>query len=75
MHAQLKRFRHLLEYGGVRVAFGLTRALPLRVATGIGAALGWLAYTVFRVRARVARENVARAVGENGSPGRVARQS
>lgn len=75
MQGRLKRIRHAVEYGGVRIALGLTRALPLRVASAIGAALGWLAYTVFRVRAGVARENVTRAVGENGSPGRVARQS
>jgi KDO2-lipid IV(A) lauroyltransferase len=72
---KLKKFRLALEYVGVRIAFGLTRLLPLRVATGIGAALGWLAYTVFRVRARVARDNATRAVGEDGRPDEVARRS
>jgi KDO2-lipid IV(A) lauroyltransferase len=52
---------HRLEYVGFRVAIGLLRLLPERWALGVGAALGWLAGTVFRIRRRVTDANLARA--------------
>jgi lauroyl/myristoyl acyltransferase len=78
MNARMKRYRHGLEYAGVRVALLLVSLLPLRIACAVGAAIGWLAYTVFGVRRRVSTENVRRAVGESsvhGSASSIARRS
>jgi KDO2-lipid IV(A) lauroyltransferase len=66
-----KRTRHRLEFAGVRVAFALTRLLPLRAASALGAMLGTLAWSVFRVRRRVVVDNITRALGagsEHGGP-------
>jgi KDO2-lipid IV(A) lauroyltransferase len=52
---------HRLEYVGFRVAIGLLRLLPERWALGVGAALGWLAGTVLRIRRSVTDANLARA--------------
>ncbi len=60
----MKRFRHALEVAGVRVAFAMTRLLPMRLAGAIGAGLGSFAYSVLGVRRDVSRDNIARALGD-----------
>lgn len=58
----LKRISHAIEYGGVRVAFAIAGMFPIGPSRAFGAALGWLAYTVFRIRRSVAIENVIRSL-------------
>lgn len=75
MASAWKRLRHVLEYGGVRVAFGLTRLLPLGAACRVGSAMGTLAFSVFRVRRAVAVANVRRALGDTVDAPRIVRDS
>lgn len=58
-----KSIRHLIEYAGVRTVVALTSLLPLRLATALGALLGWKAYRVFGVRRRVSVDNIRRSLG------------
>jgi KDO2-lipid IV(A) lauroyltransferase len=71
--------RHALEVAGVRLAFSLTRLMPLRLASAIGAGLGAFAFNVLRIRRGVAVDNIARALGEraaeHGGAASIARQS
>ncbi len=55
-----------LAGGLVRVAVGIARWVPLEALGAVGACLGWVWYRLVPIRRRVARENVARALG--GTP-------
>ena len=54
-------FRHRVEFAGFLLFRGLLRVLPAGAARGVGAALGWLAGSVFRVRRKVVDRNLSRA--------------
>jgi len=45
----------------MRSLIGTCSIVPLRVLRRVGAALGWLAWRVLRVRRRVVVENVSRS--------------
>ena len=47
----------------LRLISRLVGLLPLSWVDGIGRLLGWLAFSVLRVRRRVALENLQRALG------------
>jgi KDO2-lipid IV(A) lauroyltransferase len=64
-----KTFKHRLEAGAVNILLACASVLPLWFLRLVGAALGWTAFTVPRIRRRVAVDNVCRAVG--GSEGEV----
>lgn len=71
------RARHRVEYALFRMAAGCAGLLPERWTRGLGAAAGWLAGSVLRIRRRVTEANLARAFPER-SPAwraRVARAS
>ena len=53
--------RHRVEFAGFVLFRGLLRLLPLRASLGLGAALGWLAGSVLRVRRTVVDQNLLRA--------------
>ncbi|MCX7049310.1 MAG: lysophospholipid acyltransferase family protein [Candidatus Sumerlaeota bacterium] len=59
-----KTLQHRLEYGAVYLLGRLMRRAPRSMARGIGAALGWLAGVVFRLRRRVVDENLAIAFAD-----------
>jgi KDO2-lipid IV(A) lauroyltransferase len=59
----MKKIRFSLEYLGARLMLAGAMALPFRFASGCGAAMGWLAWTVFRIRREVGRDNIMRALG------------
>jgi KDO2-lipid IV(A) lauroyltransferase len=63
----LRKIRFALEYAGTRLMLGIATVVPLRVTSGFGSVLGWLAWEVFRVRRRVAEENIVSALGVDGS--------
>jgi len=54
---------HRLEYAAVRAAQGIVCALPSGLARELGAGLGDLAFSVLRVRRRVAVRQLTRALG------------
>jgi KDO2-lipid IV(A) lauroyltransferase len=56
-----KRFEHRVEWALMLVLIGVCSIVPLRVLRRVGAALGWLAWRVFRVRRRVVEENIGRS--------------
>lgn len=60
-------FRHRVEFAGFLLFRGLLRVLPRRASLGLGAALGWLAGSVLRVRRRVVDENLSRAFPQASS--------
>jgi KDO2-lipid IV(A) lauroyltransferase len=60
----LKRARHVVEYGLLRAAIGILNLFPDRLAEAAGAAVGRLGYAPFRIRRRVAEENVRLAFPE-----------
>lgn len=70
-------FRHAVEYAAHRVVTGALLLLPEGVALRLGAALGWMAGTLFRVRRRVVDEQLAFAFPEETAAwrARVARAS
>lgn len=72
-----KRLRHALEYALFRVLDATVRALPERVADGLGAALGWFAGVVLRIRRADVDRNLAWAFPERSAAwrARVARAS
>jgi KDO2-lipid IV(A) lauroyltransferase len=51
-------FRHRIEYLGFRLALGVLRMLPERLALGMGGGFGWFAGTVLGIRRRVVREHL-----------------
>ncbi|NIM19516.1 MAG: hypothetical protein GTO51_03945 [Candidatus Latescibacteria bacterium] len=57
-----KRIRHALENVGVRFLIGCASLLPQRLLYPYGAALGWLAFSVFRIRRSVSLDNIRRAL-------------
>ena len=69
--------RHWVEYLGFQLARSVAGALPERAASELGAWLGWLAGSVFRVRRRVVDDNLSRAFPDRSAAWRaqVARQS
>lgn len=48
------KIRYLVEYGSVRALGGLLNLLPYRAALAVGWGVAWLAFHVFRFRAREA---------------------
>ncbi|MDH3270817.1 MAG: lysophospholipid acyltransferase family protein [Gemmatimonadota bacterium] len=69
--------RHRLEYAGFRFLRALIRVLPSSAAEGLGAALGWLVGTVFRVRRADVDEHLAFVFSDRAKAwrARVARRS
>lgn len=57
-----KSVRHSIEHGAVRVAMALAGRLPVRVAHGVGAVLGTVAFDLLRLRRDVSMDNVMRAL-------------
>src|SRR5262249_26725431 len=55
------RFRHRLEFAGVRAVIAFVRVAPHRVVESCGAALGRLFYLLDRRHRRIALENVEAA--------------
>jgi len=71
-----RNLRFRIEYGAVRFLLGFIRAVPLRLLRPFGALLGWMAFTVFRIRRSVAVDNVRRALGcDEGTAGSIARRA
>lgn len=72
-----KAWRHRLEHTGFRVLSAGLLALPERVALGVGAALGWLAGSVLRIRRADVDAHLSLAFPGESSPWRrrVARAS
>jgi KDO2-lipid IV(A) lauroyltransferase len=58
----LKKLSHYVELAAVKLVKGLVRVLPLSVSRPCGALLGWKAYRIFRIRRRVAVDNVRHAL-------------
>ncbi|RJR31358.1 MAG: hypothetical protein C4574_01255 [Candidatus Latescibacterota bacterium] len=58
-----KPIRHRFELAGVRFLMALPRLLPYRWAVKAGGTFGLLAFDLFRIRRRVALENLDRAFG------------
>ena len=58
----LKKLSHYIELAAVKLVKGLVWVLPLSVSRPFGALLGWKAYRIFRIRRRVAVDNVKRAL-------------
>ncbi len=73
----MRRFKHWLEYQGVRFLCFLARRLPYSWILAFGAALGKLTFSILRIRRRVALENLALAFPEKSAAElkRVARRS
>ena len=69
--------RHWVEYLSFQLARAVAGSLPERAASTMGAWLGWLAGTVFRVRRRVVDSNLSRVFPDRSAVWRaeVARQS
>jgi KDO2-lipid IV(A) lauroyltransferase len=59
----LKQLQYRIETAGVRFGLWLGRALPLSLTRPFGAALGWFAWSVLRVRRKVSLENIRGALG------------
>lgn len=57
-------FRYILEYAGLLLFNAALRALPARVAIGLGRNAGALAGKFFRARVRLAHKNLRIAFGE-----------
>ena len=66
MAAEGRRTRvgHRVEFALFSMAAGCAGLLPRRLAQALGAAAGWLAGSVFRIRRQVTEENLARAFPE-----------
>lgn len=61
----MKKLQHLLEYGLLRFAVAVLTRIPARTADRIGAALGRLGYSPFKIRREVVEQNLLRAFPEN----------
>jgi KDO2-lipid IV(A) lauroyltransferase len=59
-----KGFRHRVEYALLRLTVWKLSLLPLRAALGVGAALGWIAWKLLRVRREVSMINLRQAFPE-----------
>jgi KDO2-lipid IV(A) lauroyltransferase len=57
-----KKIRFYIEYAGVAIVKGIVRLLPFRLAVELGAAAGWNAYRVFRIRRGVSKSNIKRSL-------------
>jgi KDO2-lipid IV(A) lauroyltransferase len=73
----MRRFKHWLEYQGVRFLCVLARRLPYSWILVLGVALGKFTFSILRIRRRVALENLAQAFPEKSAAElkRVARRS
>jgi KDO2-lipid IV(A) lauroyltransferase len=73
----MRRFKHWLEYQGVRFLYFLARRLPYSWILVLGVALGKFTFSILRIRRRVALENLAQAFPEKSAAElkRVARRS
>jgi KDO2-lipid IV(A) lauroyltransferase len=60
---RLRRFRQFVEYLAVRGAMWMAGALPLPLASAIGAGVGRCAFDVVRMRREVSVDNITRALG------------
>ena len=58
-----REIRQSAEYAAVRGALALASRLPLDAAQRIGAAIGWIAFDVARVRRAVSIDNIVQALG------------
>jgi KDO2-lipid IV(A) lauroyltransferase len=68
--------RNLAEYGAVRLAQALFRALPERVASRLGRTLGRAGALIDRRHARIAAANIAAALGcDDAEAARIARRA
>lgn len=59
-----KELQHRMEYAAFRALSGLLGILPERVASGLGAALGWLAGSILRIRRADVDRHLARAFAD-----------
>lgn len=62
-----KRIRHRLEYILLRVTVWKLGLLPLRMALKAGAALGWIAWRVLKIRRTVSMINLGQAFPDQSS--------
>lgn len=60
----MRRFKHFLEYCGLRLLIFGAGILPRRLMLAFGTALGRFTFSVLRIRRRVALENLLRAFPE-----------
>jgi KDO2-lipid IV(A) lauroyltransferase len=65
--------QHRIEYAGWRLLTALLRWLPRRALVHVADALGWLLYSVLRVRRDVVDDNLRRAFGTEKSPAELRR--
>jgi KDO2-lipid IV(A) lauroyltransferase len=63
----MRRVKHWLEYQGVRFLLFLAQALPLSWVLALGVVLGRFAFSILRIRRRVALENLSRAFPEKSA--------
>ena len=68
-----RRRRYRLEYAAVRSVSLLANALPARMSSSTGAAIGSLIGGLWRSRRSLAEANIQRALGDALSPGDVSR--
>ena len=59
-----KRLRHRLEYMALRITVWTLGLFPLRAALWAGAALGWTAWRVIKIRRRISMINLRQAFPE-----------
>ena len=58
-----REIRQSLEYTAVRGALALAARLPIEAGQRVGAAVGWLAFDVARLRRSVSVDNIMKALG------------
>jgi KDO2-lipid IV(A) lauroyltransferase len=58
-----REIRQSLEYTAVRGALALAARLPIDAGQRVGAAVGWLAFDVARLRRSVSVDNIVKALG------------
>lgn len=58
-----REIRQSLEYAAVRGALALASSLPIEAGQRVGAAVGWLAFDVARLRRSVSIDNIVKALG------------
>jgi len=63
----MRRFKHWLEYQGVRFLCFLAHRLPYSWILALGAALGKFTFSILRIRRRVALENLSQAFPEKST--------
>ena len=68
---QCKNIQHKIEYIFVRAGLLLIWSVSLKTALMIGDVIGWLAFSVLRVRRKVALDNLAMAFPEKSESERL----